>query len=411
MKTPLIDFKNVQDMNSGPLCQHIQPYIAYVHERGYKVRTIQYHVRLMAKFNQWLVRTGRGLQDLNEKTIEAFLRRLLRQRTWQGGERPALLRMLSILRETHAAPQTKAVPLTPAQALTAQYREFLRDERGCSDWTVENYSRHIDRFVAQRFGAGPVKFERFRAQDVIAFVQQEARRNGRGYILQVATGLRSFFRFLRYRVDIKGDLAAAVPSVANWQKTDLPKHLPADAVQRVLDGCDLTTAVGRRDYAILLLLARLGLRAGEVVTLQLEDIDWDTGQLTIRSKKGRGWARMPLPSDVGKAISHYLRLDRPRCSCRNVFVCMVAPYRPFSKSYVISDLTRKAIQRAGVESVRTGAHVFRHSLATAMLRQGASLDEIGQVLRHKDADTTAIYAKVDLDALRRLAVCWPGGGR
>jgi integrase len=147
-----------------------------------------------------------------------------------------------------------------------------------------------------------------------------------------------------------------------------------------------------------------------VVTLQLEDIDWDNGQLTIRSKKGSGWARLPLPSDVGKAISRYLRLDRHRCSCRNVFVCMVAPYRPFSKSCIISGLTRTAIQRAGVESARTGAHVFRHSLATAMLRQGASLDEIGQVLRHKDPDTTAIYAKVDLDALRQLAVAWPGGG-
>jgi site-specific recombinase XerD len=410
METLLTNFKTVQGLDSGPLCRHIQSYIAHVHEQGYKLKTIRYHLRLMANFNRWLVRTGRGLRDLNEATIEAFLRRLLGQRTWPAGERPALLRMLCILRETRATPQAKAVQLTPAQALAAQYRQYLTKERGCSDWTVENYSRHIDRFRAQRFGAGPVRFERLRAQHAIAFVQREAGRHGRGYILQVVTGLRSFLRFLRYRGDITTDLAAAVPSVANWQKSHLPKHLPADAVQTVLDGCDLTTAVGRRDYAILLLLARLGLRAGEVVTLQLEDIDWDNGQLTIRSKKGRGWARLPLPSDVGKAISRYLRLDRPRCSCRNVFVRMVAPYRRISDSSVISGLTRNALQRAGVESVRNGAHLFRHSLATAMLRQGASLDEIGQVLRHKDADTTAIYAKVDLDALRRLAVSWPGGG-
>jgi integrase len=275
---------------------------------------------------------------------------------------------------------------------------------------VVNYGRHIDRFVAQRFGAGAVRGERLRARDVIAFVQREAGRHGRGYILQVVTALRSFLRFLRYRGDITTDLAAAVPSVASWPRSDLPKHLPAEAVQAVLDSCDLTTIVGRRDYAILLLLARLGLRAGEVVTLQLEDIDWDNGQLTIRSKKGNGWARLPLPSDVGKAISRYLRLDRPRCSCRNVFVRTAAPYQRLADQSVISSLTRSAIQRAGVESVRKGAHLFRHSLATAMLRRGASLDEIGQVLRHKDADTTAIYAKVDLDALRRLAVPWPGGG-
>jgi site-specific recombinase XerC len=409
METPFTNFQTVRGLDSGPLCRHIQPYIARVHEQGYKFRTIRYHLQLVANFNRWLVRTGRGLRDLNERTIETFLRLQFGQRTWQAGERPALLRMLRLLRETHATSQAKAVQLTPAQALAAQYRQYLTKERGCSDWTVENYSRHIDRFLAQRFGAGPVRFERLRAQHVIAFVQREAGRHGRGHILQVVTGLRSFLRFLRYCGNITTDLAAAIPSVANWQKTDLPKHLSADAVQTVLDGCDLLTAVGRRDYAILLLLARLGLRAGEVITLQLEDIDWDNGQLTIRSKKGRGWARLPLPSDVGKAISQYLRLDRPRCSCRNVFVRMVAPYRRIATSSVISGLTRNAIQRAGVESVRKGAHLFRHSLATAMLRQGASLDEIGQVLRHKDADTTAIYAKVDLGALRRLAVAWPGG--
>ncbi len=410
METMLTNLENIQGLDSGPLCRHIQPYIAQAHEQGYKLRTIRQHLCLIAKLNRWLIRTGRGLRDLNERTIEAFLLRLLGQRTGRMGERAALLRMLCILRETGATPKAKALQLTPAQALAAQYRQYLKEERGYSDWTVQNYSRHIDRFLAQRFGAGPVRFERFRAQDVIAFVQREAGRHGRGYILQVVTGLRSFLRFLRYRGDITTDLAAAVPSVANWQKTNLPKHLAADAVQTVLDGCDLTRAAGRRDYAILLLLARLGLRAGEVVTLQLEDIDWDNGQLTIRSKKGRGWARLPLPNDVGKAISRYLRLDRPRCSCRNVFVCMFAPYRRISTSAVISNLTRKALQRAGVESVRKGAHLFRHSLATAMLRRGASLDEIGQVLRHKDADTTAIYAHVDLDALGRLAVAWPGGG-
>jgi site-specific recombinase XerD len=410
MKTLLTKLKTVQGLDSGPLAPHIPMYLARVHEHGYKLKTIRRHLCLMAGFNRWLVRTGRGLRDVNEKAIDAFLRRLFRQRTWREGERLSLLRMLCILRETCATPQAETVPLTPAQALAARYRCYLTEERGCSDWTVKNYGRHIDRFVAQRFGAGAVRGERLRARDVIAFVQQEAGRHGRGYILQVVTALRSFFRFLRYRGDITTDLAAAVPSVASWPKSDLPKHLPTEAVQAVLDSCDLTTTIGRRDYAILLLLARLGLRAGEVVTLQLEDIDWDNGQITVRSKKGAGWARLPLPCDVGSAISRYLRLDRPRCSCRNVFVRTVAPYQRLADQSVISSLTRRALQRAGVESVRKGAHLFRHSLATAMLRYGASLDEIGQVLRHKDADTTAIYAKVDLDALRRLAVPWPGGG-
>ena len=242
MKTRPTNLENVQGLDSGPLCPHMQPYIAHVHEQGYKPRTIRYHLQLMANFNRWLIQTGRGLRDLNEGSIETFLRRQFGQRSWQAGERPALLRMLCILRETRATPQAKATQLTPAQTLAAEYRQYLARERGCSDWTVGNYSRHIDRFLAQRFGAAPVRFERLRAQHVIAFVQREAGRHGRGYILQVVTGLRSFLRFLRYRGDITTDLAAAVPSVANWQKTDLPKHLSADAVQAVLDGCDQTTA-------------------------------------------------------------------------------------------------------------------------------------------------------------------------
>lgn len=159
MKTLLTSFKNVQGLDSGPLCRHIQPYIAHVHEQGYKLKTIRYHLRLMANFNRWLVRTGRGLRDLDERTIDAFLPRLLGQRTWRAGERPALLRMLGILRKTRATPQAKAVQLTAAQALATQYRQYLTEERGCSDWTVENYSRHIDRFLARRFGVGPVRFE------------------------------------------------------------------------------------------------------------------------------------------------------------------------------------------------------------------------------------------------------------
>jgi integrase len=179
----------------------------------------------------------------------------------------------------------------------------------------------------------------------------------------------------------------------------------------VLESCEQSSAVGRRNHAILLLLARLGLRAGETVALRLEDIDWDNAHLLIRSKKGRGLARLPLPADVGQAIVRYLKEGRPCCACRNVFVRADAPHVPLSASAVISRIVREAIEKAGVSAPRTGAHVFRHSLATAMLGRGASLEEIGQVLRHQDPDTTAIYAKVELEALRPLALPWPGGVR
>jgi integrase len=199
-----------------------------------------------------------------------------------------------------------------------------------------------------------------------------------------------------------------VPTVPNWSKATLPKFLPPGAVQRVLTGCDRRTSIGRRDYAILLLLSRLGLRGGEVVALNLEDIDWECGQITIHGKGGRS-AEMPLPADVGEAIAAYLRYDRRRSCSRRVFIRAMAPLTGFASSVAICFIVKKALERAGVQSPRKGAHLFRHTLACDLLRQGCSLDEIGEVLRHKSPETTAIYAKVDVTALHSLALPWPGG--
>jgi len=411
MTTSFIEWKTIRGLADEPLCPYAAPYITLLQEKGYQPRTIREHLYLIANLNRYLARNDHRLRDLNEKLVGRFLRRHLRRRKSSAGELPALYRLLGILRNAGAIPPAKLVAPTPAQRLAANFRRYLLEERGCSDWTVENYGRHIDRFVAQRFGASAAKPSEIQARDVIGFIQRNASEHSPQHSKQVVTAMRSFLRYLHYGGCIQTDLSSVVPAVAHWRMAGLPKHLPADAVQKVLDQCDQTTATGRRNYAILLLLARLGLRAGEIIALQLEDVDWENSQLTVRSKKGRGWARLPLPADVGKAMARYLWDDRPRCSCRNVFVRMVAPYERLSDSPVIAVLTRNALNKAGVESAHKGAHIFRHSLATGMLRRGASLDEIGQVLRHKDPDTTAIYAKVDLTALRRLAVVWPGGGQ
>jgi site-specific recombinase XerD len=226
----------------------------------------------------------------------------------------------------------------------------------------------------------------------------------------MVTALRCFFQYLQQRGEIAVDLAACVPTVPNWSKSTLPKFLPPGTVQRVLSRCDRRTAIGRRDYAILVLLARLGLRAGEVVALNLEDIDWEAGQLAIRGKGGRA-AQMPLPGDAGEAIAAYLRNGRPRCSSRRVFIRAKAPLTGFASSVAICVVVEQALKRAGVESARKGAHLFRHTLACDLLRQGCSLDEIGELLRHQSPETTAIYAKVDVTALHSLALPWPRGGR
>jgi len=410
MTTPSIRFRAIRHLASSPLGPFVVPYATKLQEQGYCLETIRDHLEHMVNLNRWLMRTGRGLRDLNQTVLDRFWRHGARPRR-KVLKAPAGHGLLTLLRNAGVTPLCEDLARTPAQRLVLRYRRYLADERGLSDWTIDAYGRHVRRFVAHQFGAGTASVSQIRARAVLDYVQAYARSHAPQDTGNGVSALRSFLRFLHYQGLIRADLASVIPAVARWQMAGLPKHLSAEAVRQVLDRCDQTTPLGQRDYAILLLLARLGLRAGEVVALQLEDIDWERSEITVRSKKGRGWARLPLPTDVGKALARYLRHGRPSCACRQVFVRSLAPHVGFTPSGAISHLTRQALQKAGVQSARTGAHVFRHSLATAMLHQGASLDEIGQVLRHQTPNSTAIYAKVDLDALRRLAVPWPGGGR
>jgi site-specific recombinase XerD len=244
--------------------------------------------------------------------------------------------------------------------------------------------------------------------DLTAFVQQQARRMPPERARLLVTGLRSFLGYLRHRGDISSDLSASIPAVANWALSTVPKSLPAGAAQEVIGHCHPTSPIEKRNYAILLLLARLGLRAGEIVALNLEDIDWEAGKMTIRGKGGR-YAQLPLLADIGKAVASYLHGGRPPCNSRSIFVRHVAPIRGFGSSAMISTIVSRALTAAKVTSARKGAHVFRHALASDLLRHGVSLEEIGELLRHRSPNTTAIYAKVDTVALRELAMPWPGG--
>jgi site-specific recombinase XerD len=222
----------------------------------------------------------------------------------------------------------------------------------------------------------------------------------------VVTALRSFLRFLQLRGQIKTDLAAAISGVAHWRMSNIPKYLSPEQVEKLLRSCDRNTLSGQRDYAILLLLARLGLRGGEVLTMTLDDVDWDHGEIVVRGRRRR-LDRLPLPKDVGMALVHYLKHGRPVCTTRRLFIRLKAPRRGLRQS-AICCVIRRALKRAGLNPTFKGAHLMRHSLATGMLRRGASLREIGQLLRHVEPTTTQIYAKVDIQALRRIALPWMG---
>jgi len=222
----------------------------------------------------------------------------------------------------------------------------------------------------------------------------------------MGTALRSFLRFLFLLGETGTDLALAIPMVRQWRLSSVPRHLPARDVERLLRACNRSSATGRRDYAVLLLLARLGLRASEVIALELEDVRWREAELVVRGK-GLVRDRLPLLPDVGAAIALYLKKDRPLVRCRRVFLCRRAPHRGFAHPSTVSTIVVRRLVGAGLAPAVRGAHLLRHSLATTMVRRGASLAEIGQVLRHRSANTTEIYAKLDFEALRDVAMPWP----
>ncbi len=265
------------------------------------------------------------------------------------------------------------------------------------------------RFLWHQFPGGKIRLKELCAKDVTNFVLQDSSIRGRRSTQLMTAVLRSFLNYIFQKGRTPINLAAAIPAAAGGRLSELPRYLEAAQVEKLLRGCDRRQKVGRRDYAILLLLARLGLRAGEVAGLELDDIDWFAGELRVRGK-GNRVDRMPLLQDVGKAVADYLERGRPSCSTRRVFVRFAAPYAGFSSPpNAVSGIVRRALARAGLNPRHRGAHLLRHALATNLLRCGASLTQIGQVLRHQQSQTTEIYAKVDLNALRALTQPWPGG--
>jgi site-specific recombinase XerD len=303
--------------------------------------------------------------------------------------------------------QEAPVTQSTVEHLVSDYSSYLRQERGLAGTTVKKYAHAASTFLIQQRIANVRALSSLSARRVIRFFQGKcAGRSTSPRAKHMAIGLRSFLHYARYCGYFKTDLAAALPRVAGWSMTSIPKAIPHNDARRVLASCDRRSAVGRRDYAMLLLLARLGLRAGEVASLTLDDIDWHAGTLTVHGK-GSQESPLPLLEPIGKAIAAYLKRGRPHSESRRVFLRMHAPIRGFKTEKPVSTAVGRAMQRAGIDSPRRGAHQFRHALATHMLRKRSSLAEISEILRHKDPDTTRIYAKVDLTSLRFLATPWP----
>jgi integrase/recombinase XerD len=392
----------------GPLSAILESYATTLNEEGYSHESFLSKTRFAIGFNGWLRRKRITLPEVTRSVGHRFLRVKLRR----SGDPATLTHILTCMhrRGLISAQALLIRERSEVDTLIEEYSAYLLSERGLASTSAVAYAEIAHRFLARTFPSGRLDLSALTALRIRDFVLQEVGKFRTSKAASLLTCvIRSFLRFVHFRGYLDRSLVRAVPAVAHWSMAPIPRALPVKAVSRVLEESRSRSGpCGLRDRAILLLLARLGLRAREVILLQLDDIDWDNACIHVCGK-GRQERPLPLPHDVGEAIAAYVRRGRrPASSSRCVFLRNRAPWRGFGRSGSISTIVRRALQRAHIHSATQGAHQFRHSLATNMLRRGASLTEIGQVMRHRDPNTTRIYAKVDLGALREVASPWPG---
>lgn len=393
---------------TGPLEPYASGFGAELTRLGYTFFSARMQLWLVGHLSWWLAGQGVGGEALTESTVAQYLLARRAAGYSYGRSAKVLAPLLDYLRGLGVAPIASVVtPGTPAEVLLDRYRAYLLGERAMTPAAVRGYVDSVRPLLAIRTDdGGGVDLAGMTGADVTAFVVGQCRRLAPKTAQRMTSALRSFLRFLTVEGLVDAALVVAVPSVANWKLAGLPQALDPIQVDALLASCDRDTVVGSRDFAVMTLLARLGLRAGEVAGLRLDDLDWRHGEILVRGK-GNRLDRLPVPVDVGQAVVDYLQRGRPSdAQGRWVFIRVLAPHRGLT-SCGVTQIVAAAGLRAGLGTIY--AHRLRHSAATAMVRAGAPLTEVGQVLRHQRALTTAIYAKVDVEGLRDLARPWPGG--
>lgn len=401
----------LERLRQGPLGIYIDLFADQLQHEGHCQQGAWRNLRVACGFSHWLARKHLDVQDIDEQAVGSYLSiRQRHSRLWSF-DRPALMRMLALLRKVGASPPAGTGATGFAQQVEQDFVHHLLHDHGLAKVSAVRHLPVIRMFLREKRIHSACAIGKLTARDVVDFIEHHAHDHSSRSAQIMCWTLRSFARFLLYRGYVTCDLAATVPSIRRWKLASLPTYLQPNQVQSVLDACPRDTPLGLRDYAVLLLLARLGLRSNEITLLELGDINWRAGTLTVHGK-GRRRAELPLPSEVGAAVADYLEHGRPPTSSRRVFIRQLAPHRGFASSSAIYFIARMALERVGIDDVAgRGPHLFRHSLATQLLRSGASLAQIGQLLRHENPDTTRIYAKVDIAQLRTLALPWPGGAR
>lgn len=392
----------------------IEPYLASFAEtfaaENYTAGTVKTYQSILRKLGHIMDAEGVDPSELTFDVAERLGRKVPRKKV--GTILPYRLarRFAQHLLDIGA---TQPVALTEAQqaraTLLADFETYLINHRGLSPRSMPNVIGFAGRFLDHRFGEKMVDLGRLRPADVIGFIEYALA--GGCDRQSVATHVRSFMQYLFGSAATATNLALCVPKITKRWGKRLPRHLSPEGVEAVLANVRDHPRHGVRDYAMLLIMARLGLRAAEVIAIQLDDIDWRAGELLVRGK-GQLYDRVPISAEVGEALSHYLREERGPASCRTLFVTHRAPHRPFKDGQIVNAIIKEALKATGQKPITpyVGSHLLRHSLATQLVNTGASLDEVGDVLRHRSRTSTMIYARLDIDGLRSLAMPWPTAG-
>lgn len=398
----------LERLRCGPAGPHLDGFANWLDHKGYRCQTGRRLIRGASRFSTWAYSEGYTVCQCDEAILDLFRQYLTTARhlTYPCGKCTPIFigarHFANFLRTTDVL--TSPAPVAPEliqPPLLEEFKLWMRGQRGVVESTLNGYGRVIDDLL-KHVGEKPEAFEAKQLRD---FVLDHSSRYRIDHVKAVITSVRMFIRFLIAVGKCAPELEAALPTIAKWRLSTLPQYLQPDEVERIIAACDPSTVLGGRDRAMILLMARLGLRAGDVAALKLSDFQWQESSVIVSGKNRRA-TRLPLPQEVGEAVRDYVETHRPRLESDRVFISTHAPLAPISPK-TVSQTAKRAIQRAGVQAPSYGAHIFRHSAATNLLRQGASLQVIGLVLRHESIETTAHYAKVDLDLLHDITMSWP----
>jgi integrase/recombinase XerD len=404
-------------LQSSLLGPHLPALASALDLIGYSTGSIRLHLRAADHFGTWLLEQKIEVYDINDAVVDRYLLGLVRQRSASSpkGRLPhtalGLRHLVEVLRHREAVKAPVDVGPTIFDEWLARFDRHLDRVVGCEFKSRNNYLRYARRLLYEVFPNDDVDWQKLSASVVTSFVRREAAKLKPSACGQPVTAVRSLIRFLAFEGFVSDGLLGAVPPVLTWRHSAIPRAISADEVDLVIAACDSESEYGRREKAIVLLLARLGLRASEVIRLRIEDIDWVRGCVLVRAGKTHRERSLPLSQEVGDALAAFLRGARPASTHRELFLRWKAPFRPLRSSVSICALTQKLLKRAGISVYRPGAHVLRHSLATAMVINGVSFKTVADVLGHQSLATTEIYAKLDLGSLSQVAMPWPGGER